>query len=147
MIAIFSGFLVVGAMFAGAKLGGWTAFFLLMTILTSVTGFMFPIVKLTPALIVGSIACLILIVTLIALYKYQLAGKWRVIYVVSAMVSLYLNVFVLIAQSFQKVSFLNPFAPTGSEPPFAIAQGVTLVAFVLLGVIAVRRFHPRRLVM
>ncbi len=147
MIAIFSGFVVLGAMFAGANLGGWTALFLLMTILTSVTGFMFPIKTLTPALIVGTIASLILVVALVALYKHQLAGRWRVVYVVSAVVSLYLNVFVLIAQSFQKVSFLNPYAPTGAEPPFAIAQGVALISFVVLGVMAVRRFHPRRLVM
>jgi len=147
MLAIFAGFFVVGAMFAGANLGGWTAFFLVMTILTSLTGFLFPFKTVTPAIIVGGIASLILIVALLALYKYRLAGRWRVVYVVGAVVSLYLNVFVLIAQSFQKVSFLNPYAPTGSEPPFLIAQLTTLVVFILLGWMAARRFHPSRLVM
>jgi hypothetical protein len=147
MLAIFAGFIVVGAMFAGANLGGWTAFFLIMTILTSLTGFLFPFKTVTPAIVVGVIASLILIVALWALYKHRLAGRWRVVYVVSAIVSLYLNVFVLVVQSFQKVSFLNPYAPTGSEPPFMIAQVATLVAFIILGWMAVRRFHPMRLVM
>ena len=135
------------AMFAGANLGGWTAFFLIMTILTSLTGFLFPFKTVTPAIVVGVIASLILIVALWALYKHRLAGRWRVVYVVSAIVSLYLNVFVLVVQSFQKVSFLNPYAPTGSEPPCMIAQVTTLVAFIILGWMAVRRFHPMRLVM
>lgn len=147
MLAIFSGFMVVGAMFAGANLGAWTAFFLLMTILTSLTGFLFPFRTVTPAIVVGVIASLILLVALWALYKHRLAGRWRVIYVAAALASLYLNVFVFIAQSFQKVSFLNPYAPTGSEPPFLVAQVTTLVAFVLLGVVAAKRFHPARLVM
>jgi hypothetical protein len=147
MVAIFSGFVVVGAMFAGSKLGGWTAFFLLMTILTSLTGFMFPFRTVTPAIVVGGIASAILLVALWALYRQRLVGGWRMVYVVAAIASLYLNVFVLIAQSFQKVSFLNPYAPTGSEPPFLIAQVTALVAFVLLGVLAARRFHPTRLAM
>jgi hypothetical protein len=147
MIAIFAGFIVVGAMFAGSNLGGWTAFFLLMTILTSLTGFLFPFKTVTPAIVVGVVASLILLVALWALYWGRLAGRWRVVYVVAAIASLYLNMFVLIAQSFQKVSFLNPYAPTGSEPPFLISQGVTLAAFVILGVMAARRFHPMRLVM
>jgi hypothetical protein len=147
MLAIFSGFIVVGGMFSNARLAGWTAIFLILTILTSATGFLFPIGPVTPALVVGVVASLILIVALVALYKYRLAGRWRAIYVTAAMVSLYLNVFVLIAQSFQKVSFLNPLAPTGSEPPFAIAQGATLVGFVILRWLAARRFHPDRVVM
>jgi hypothetical protein len=147
MLAIFSGFMVVGAMFAGAGLGGWTAFFLIMTLLTSLTGFLFPFVTVTPAIVVGVIASLILLVAVWALYGRHLAGRWRVVYVVAAVASLYLNMFVFIAQSFQKVSFLNPYAPTGSEPPFLIAQVTTLVAFVLLGVFAAKRFHPNRLVM
>lgn len=147
MIAIFAGFIVVGAMFAGANLGGWTAFFLLMTILTSLTGFLFPFKTVTPAIVVGVIASLVLIVALWALYKHRLAGRWRVVYVAAAIASLYFNMFVLIAQSFQKVSFLNPYAPTGSEPPFLIAQVTTLVAFIALGVVAAKRFHPLRLVM
>jgi hypothetical protein len=147
MIAIFAGFIVVGGLFASAPLPGWTAFFLVMTILTSLTGFLFPFKTVTPAIVVGAIASLILIVALLALYRHRLAGRWRNVYVVSAIASLYLNVFVFIVQSFQKVGFLNVLAPTGSEPPFAIAQGVTLVAFVILGWIAARRFQPARVAM
>ena len=86
-------------------------------------------------------------VALFALYAGRLAGRWRTVYVVTAMIGLYLNVFVLIAQSFQKVSFLQPLAPHGNEPPFVIAQAVTLVAFLLLGWMALRKYHPLRLVM
>ena len=147
MIAIFAGFIVVGGMFANAGLGGWTAFFLLMTILTNVTGFMFPITVFTPALVVGTVSSLILLIAAYALYGGKLRGAWRSTYVVTALVGLYLNVFVLIAQSFQKVSFLQPLAPKGNEPPFAIAQVSALVAFVLLGFLALRRFHPARVVL
>lgn len=147
MVAIFAGFVVLGGMYSNGPLGGWTAFFLLMTILTNVTGFMFPIAGFTPALAVGALSTLLLLVALYALYKEKLRGGWRATYVVTAMVGLYLNVFVLIAQSFQKVSFLQPLAPKGNEPPFAIAQGVTLVAFLVLGLVALRRFHPNRVVM
>jgi hypothetical protein len=147
MIAIFAGFIVLGAMFSSAKLAGWTIFFLVMTLLTNITGFMFPIAGFTPALAVGTVSTLLLLVAAYALYNGKLRGSWRATYVVTALIGLYLNVFVLIAQSFQKVSFLQPLAPTGSEPPFAIAQGATLIAFVLLGWMAVRRFHPTRVIL
>jgi len=147
MIAIFAGFIVLGGMYSNAGLGGWTAFFLVMTILTNVTGFMFPITVFTPALVVGTVSSLLLLVALYALYKEKLRGGWRTAYVVTALIGLYLNVFVLIAQGFQKVSFLQPLAPNGNEPPFAIAQGVTLVAFLVLGFVALRRFHPTRVVL
>ncbi len=147
MVAIFAGFIVVGGMFANAGLAGWTLFFLLMTILTNVTGFLFPIAGFTPALAVGTLSTLLLLVALYALYKERLHGGWRIAYVVTALIGLYLNVFVLIAQSFQKVSFLRPLAPNGNEPPFAIAQGVALVSFVLLGFLALRKFQPARVAM
>jgi hypothetical protein len=147
MIAIFAGFIVVGGMFSNTALAGWTAFFLFMTILTNVTGFLFPIGGFTPALAVGTLSTLLLVVALISLYARKLTGSWRTIYVVTAMIGLYLNVFVLIAQSFQKVTFLQAYAPTGSEPPFLIAQVTTLIVFVLLGWMALRRYHPMRLVM
>jgi hypothetical protein len=147
MIAIFAGFIVVGGMFSNAGLAGWTAFFLFMTILTNVTGFMFPFGGFTPAIVVGSLSTLLLLVACYALYKEKLHGGWRATYVVTALIGLYLNVFVLIAQSFQKVNFLQPLAPKGNEPPFAIAQGVTLVLFVLLGFMAFRKYRPMRVVM
>jgi hypothetical protein len=142
MVAIFAGFIVVGGMFSNQGLAGWTAFFLVTTILTNVTGFLFPFGAVTPALAVGVISSAVLIVALAALYLYRLDGRWRLIYVVTALTGLYLNVFVMIVQSFQKVSFLQPLAPTGSEPAFVIAQVAALIAFVLMGAMAAMRFQP-----
>jgi hypothetical protein len=142
LVAIGSGLIVVGGMFASHKLPGTTALFLFTTALTSVTGFLFPIRGFTPALGVGILACVILAVALFALYKEHLVGAWRWIYVITALVSLYLNVFVLVAQSFMKVSALNALAPTQSEPPFAITQAVVLVIFILIALIAVVKFRP-----
>ena len=142
LVAIGSGLMVVGGMFASHKLPGTTALFLFTTALTSLTGFLFPIHGFTPALGVGIVACVILAVALFALYKECLVGAWRPIYVITAIVSLYLNVFVLVAQSFMKVSGLNALAPTQSEPPFAITQGVVLVIFIIIALIAVVRFRP-----
>jgi len=119
-----------------------TALFLFTTALTSVTGFLFPIHGLTPALGVGIVACVILAVALFALHKEDLGGAWRWIYVIAAVASLYLNVFVLVVQSFVKVSVLNTLAPTQTEPPFAITQAIALAIFILITLIAVIRFLP-----
>ena len=73
---------------------------------------------------------------------FRLAGPWRWIYIVGAVLALYLNVFVLVVQAFGKLPPLHRLAPTGSEPPFAIAQGLTLVLFIVLGTLAFRRFRP-----
>jgi hypothetical protein len=142
LVAIGSGLIVMGGMFASHKLPGTTALFLFTTILTSVTGFLFPIHGFTPALGVGILACVIVAVALFALYKEHLVGAWRWIYVITATASLYLNVFVLVAQSFAKVSALNVLAPTQSEPPFAITQAAVLVIFILIGLIAAVKFQP-----
>src|SRR5215469_8995303 len=142
LIAIGSGLIVVGGLFASDSLPLTTALFLLTTALTSVTGFLFPIHGFTPALGVGIVACVILAVALFALYKERLVGAWRWIYVISAVASLYLNVFVLIAQSFMKVSALNALAPTQSEAPFAITQAAVLAIFILITLIAVVKFRP-----
>jgi NADH:ubiquinone oxidoreductase subunit 6 (subunit J) len=93
---------------------------------------------------VGVIALVVMVPTLYAIYGAKFAGSWRVIYVVGAVVSVYLNAFVGVVQAFQKLVFLHPLAPNGNEPPFAIAQGLTLLAFVAVGVLGVRRFHPLR---
>ena len=138
-----TGFVVVGLMLQSAPIAGWNAFFLISTILTSVTGYFFPIIKgLTPAHIVGAISLVILAVALFALYSKKLAGRWRAIYVASAVAALWLNFFVAIVQSFNKFAFLNKFAPTGSELPFAATQGIVLILFIIMGVAAVRRYHP-----
>jgi hypothetical protein len=142
LVAIGSGLIVVSGMFASQRLPGTTALFLFTTVLTSVTGFLFPIHGFTPALGVGILACVIMVVALFALYKEHLVGAWRWIYVIAAIVSLYFNVFVLVVQSFMKVSALNALAPTQSEPPFAITQAAVLVIFILIGLIAVAKFRP-----
>ena len=142
LVAIGSGLIVVGGMFASHKLPGTTAIFLFTTALTSVTGFLFPIHGFTPALGVGILACLILLVALFALYKEHLAGAWRWVYVIAAIASLYLNVFVLVAQSFMKVLALNVLAPTQSEPPFAITQAAVLAIFILITLITAVKFRP-----
>ena len=146
LVAIGSGLIVVGGMFASHRLPVTTAIFLFTTILTSVTGFLFPIHGFTPALGVGILACVIFAVALFALYKEHLVGGWRWIYVITAVVSLYLNVFVLVVQSFVKVSALNALAPTQTEPPFAITQAVVLAILILITFVAVVKFRPPRAV-
>jgi len=142
LIAIATGFVVVAGMLRSNVAPGWTGLFLATTILTSVTGFLFPADKVLPSHIVGGISLVVLTIATAALYTFRLMGSWRWLYVASAIVALYLNVFVLVAQAFLKIGFLKALAPTGSEPPFLIAQGVVLVAFVLLGIKTLRSFHP-----
>ncbi len=146
MVAIFAGFIVLGGMFSNAGLASWTVFFLVTTILTNITGFMFPFGGITPGIAVGVLSSLLLVVAIVALYGFHLQGRWRLIYVATATLGLYFNVFVLIVQSFQKVSFLKPLAPTGSEPPFVVAHAVNLIGFVVLGWLAARAFKPARIV-
>ena len=141
LVGIFAGLVVVFGMFSSKKLDGWTALFLATTVLTSVTGF-FPRDHILPSHIVGIISLVVLAIAILALYALHLAGPWRWIYVVSAVVALYLNVFVGVVQAFQKLPLLASLAPTQSEPPFLIAQSVVLVIFVVLGIVAVRSFHP-----
>ena len=142
LIGIATGLVALAGMLAGKLLNGWTGLFLLTTVLTTVTGFLFPISVFTPALGVGILSTVILVIALAALYVFHLAGAWRPIYVITAVFALYLNSFVGVVQAFQKVSFLQPLAPTQSEPPFLIAQGALLGLFVVLGIIAVVRFRP-----
>ena len=140
MIAIALGFVVAGGILASSRLPAWTAWFLLLTILTSATGFLFPFTKILPSHIVAIISLVLLAVAVYALYGKGLAGIWRTVYVVTALLALWFNVFVLIAQSFQKVALLNVYAPTGAEPPFAITQGIVLLFFIFLIVLGIRRF-------
>ena len=142
LVGIVSGFVVVFGLLAAKRLDGWTAIFLITTVLTSVTGFLFfPIHKLMPSHIVGTISLIVLAVALYARYVRQLAGPWRWTYVVTATLALYFNVFVLVVQSFLKVPALKALAPTQTEPPFAIAQGLVLLLFLVLGTFAVKRFR------
>ena len=142
LVGIAAGMVVLFGMLASKRLEGWTALFLSTTVLTSVTGFLFHSEKFGPPHVVGVISLLVLAVTIPALYAYRLAGPWRWTYVVGAVLSLYLNVFVGVVQAFQKIPFFNAFAPTQTEPAFAIAQGIVLLIFIALGALAVRWFHP-----
>lgn len=142
LIGIASGFVVVAGLLSGKRLEGWTMIFLITTVLTSVTGFGFPFTQLLPSHIVGVISLVVLVFAILARYTFRLAGAWRWVYVVGAVMALYLNVFVLIVQLFQKVPALKAMAPTQSEPPFLIAQLAALVLFVVLGARATSRFHP-----
>jgi hypothetical protein len=142
LIAIFAGFVVAFGLLTAKRLDGWTALFLIMTVLTSVTGFFFPFHGFTPAIYVGIISLLVLAIATFARFGGKLAGAWRWIYVVTAMLALYLNVFVLIVQLFQKVPALKALAPTQSEPPFLVAQLVALVLFIVLTILGVTKFRP-----
>jgi len=142
LAAIVSGFVVLFALIAGRQ-HGWTGCFLATTILTSVTGFLFPFHKLLPSHVIAAFSLVVLAASMFALYARHLVGAWRSTYVVTAIVALYFNVFVLIAQSFQKIPALKKLAPTQSEPPFAIAQCIVLLLFVVLGLAAVRGFRQK----
>lgn len=141
LAGIASGFVVMFGMIAGKRFNGWTALFLTTTVLTSVTGFGFPFNGITPGIVLGIISLVVLPVAIYARYARHMLGAWRWIYVVTAIFAQYLNFFVLIVQAFGKVPVLHELAPTQKEPPFAIAQGVALVCFLVLGILAVRKFR------
>jgi hypothetical protein len=142
-IGILTGiYVVVGGLMRGHVLRAWTPVFLGTTFLTSVTGFLFPITGFTPALGVGVVSLAVLALASFELARKNWAGSGRWIYAASATVALYLNVFVLVAQSFQKVPPLHALAPTGTEPAFIIAQLLLLGIFVFVGIRAGKHFHP-----
>ena len=142
LVGIFTGFVVLFGLLAGKRLDGWTKWFLISTVATCVTGFFFPFHGFTPAHGVGIISLLVLAVAIFARYPRHLAGHWRWIYAVTALLALYLNVFVGVVQAFLKVPALHAMAPTQTEPPFKLTQLVVLSLFVLLGIIATIRFRP-----
>jgi hypothetical protein len=141
VLGIIAGLVVVGGLMAGTRLDGWTVFFLATTILTSVTGFGFPFTKISPPQVVGGISLVVLTVCLAARYWKQLEGRWRATYVVTAVLALYLNVFVLVVQLFVKTPALAQLAPTQQESPFAVTQALVFALFVWLGWTALRRFR------
>jgi hypothetical protein len=141
LIGIFSGLVVLFGLLSAKHLDGWTKWFLITTVLTSVTGFFFPFHGFTPAIGVGIISLLVLAVAIYARYPRQLAGHWRWIYVVTAVIALYFNVFVAVVQAFEKVPALKVMAPTQTEPPFKLTQLVVLALFIVLGIVAAIRFR------
>ena len=142
VVGILTGVVVALGMLRSDRMPRWTDVFLGTTVLTSVTGFFLPATKFLPSHATGILSLLILAVTVYAWYGRKLAGRWRGIYVGTAIAALYLNVFVLVVQAFLKVEPLKALAPKQSEPPFVATQAVVLIAFIALGVIAVKRFRP-----
>ena len=142
LIGLLAGVLAVAAMLADKRPGAETAVFLGFTILTSATGFLFHSAKIGPPHIVGVLSLVVLAVACVALYGFRLKGVWRPVYVITALMALYFNAFVAVVQAFDKIAALKALAPTGSEPPFLVAQLAVLAAFVVLGFLATRRFHP-----
>ena len=141
LIGIVSGLVVVYGMLSGKAIEKWTNLFLLTTVLTSATGFLFPVEHLLPSHIIGTISLVVLAGTLLARYAFHLAGGWRKTYVFTAMIALYLNCFVLVVQLFLKVPSLHATAPKGQEPPFLISQLVLLALFIGLTIKAAKGFR------
>jgi hypothetical protein len=142
LIAMAAGLIAILGMIRNNRMDGVNGVFLLFTVLTSVTGFLFPIHGLTPALILGILSIALLAIALAARYLYGMRGIWRWIYVVTAVLAQYFNSFVLVVQSFLKIPALHALAPQGNEPPFATAQGAVLLIYIVLGYLAVKRFRP-----
>ncbi len=142
LVAIATGLVVMVGILGGKRLDNWTFWFLLTTVLTSLTGFGFPFDRLLPSHIFGFISLVVLLIAIVGRYAFNMEGHWRWLYVVTAMLALWLNVFVLVVQSFMKVGFLNALAPTQAEPPFLIAEFVVLVVFIVMGIAGLRKFRP-----
>jgi hypothetical protein len=138
LAGIVSGFVVIDGFLKAKRRDGWNAFFLVMTILTSVTGFLFPRNGITPGQTVGGISLVLLVIALVARYPLHFSGAGRWLYIVTALIAQFFNFLVLIIQSFQKIGPLKELAPTQSEPPFLIAQVAALVLFVVLGILSLR---------
>jgi len=141
LLGILSGILVIFGMLGAKRMNGMTAVFLTTTVLTSVTGFLLPAHKLLPSHILGILSLIVLAIAIFARYGKHLAGGWSRTYAVMAVIALYFNVFVLVAQLFMKVPSIKALTPTQTEPPFKIAQGVVLLLFIILAVLAAKRFR------
>ena len=142
LIAIFTGLVVLLGMLGGKRLDGWTKWFLITAVATTVTGFFFPFHGFTPAIGLGIISLPFLAITILARCSRHLAGAWRWIYVIGAVICLYFNLFVLVVQLFEKVPALNALAPTQTESPFKLTQLVVLMVSIVLAIAAVIRFRP-----
>lgn len=144
LVGIIAGLVVVGGFMAGVRFNGWTGLYLVTTVLTNVTGFGFPFAILRPSHIVGVISLVVLAVAIAARYWKHLNGAWRAVFVVSSVLALYLNVFVLIVQLFQKTPALIALAPNQSGPVFVVTHLIVLALFVILGRAAMRGFRNER---
>jgi hypothetical protein len=142
LVGIGAGIFVIYGLLTSRRLGILTALFLITTVATSLTGFLFPFKGVTPGIILGILSMIVLILAIVALYVKGLAGGWRGTYVVSVCLAYYFNFFVLIAQSFEKVPALHTIAPTQASPGFGITQLAVLLIFILLTIRAFKKFHP-----
>ena len=142
LIGILSGFVVAFGLLASERLDGWTALFLVTTVLTSVTGFFFPFHGITPGIVIGILSLIMLAIAILARYALHLVGAWRWIYVLTAMIALWFNSFILVVQLFEKVPALHALDPTQSGPPFKVTQVVVLLLFLLMTIAAAIKFHP-----
>ena len=142
LVGIGSGLIFAAGLIKNRTSNALTAVFLSTTVITSVTGFMFPFHQVTPGIVVGLISLAVLLPAIAALYAFGLSGIWRPVFVLGSVIALYFNVFVLVVQSFRKVPALNALAPKQTEPAFAIAQLIVLVAFIVIGTMAIKRFRP-----
>lgn len=145
LVGIFTGSVVLFGLLAGERFDGWTKWFLITTVATSVTGFFFPFHGFTPAYAVGGISLVVLAIAIVARYRLEMAGPWRWIYIVTAMIAFYFNVFVGVVMAFRRVPALHAIAPTQTEPAFAITQLAVLALFVVLAIVATIRFRPQPL--
>jgi hypothetical protein len=141
LIGIAAGFVVMVGLLRGTELRGWTAVFLVTTVATSVTGYGFPVDRLLPSHVVGALSLVVLAIAIVALYGLRLRGIWRSVYVVCVALALYFNVFVGVVQAFLRIPALHALAPQQNEPPFVIAQLIVLAGFIVLTILAVKRFR------
>jgi hypothetical protein len=141
LVQLVSGIIVVIELMGSRSSGPWILVYLVSAIATSVTGFLFPFDKFLPSHAFGIVSLILLLLVILARYTFHFAGAWRLVYVVGLVITVYLDAFVAIVQAFLKIPSLHALAPGGSEPPFAIAQGILLVIFVWLGIVAARNFQ------
>ena len=146
LIGIGSGVVVIYGLIKAKTLAGWTKLFLATTAATSITGLFFPFNGFTPALALGVLSLIILLIASLALYRHRLHGAWRRTYAITAVIAVYFNVFVFVVQLFRRVPLLNALAPTQSEPPFQIAQFAVLLLFAAIGIRAAMAKPQRGLV-
>ncbi len=142
LVGILSGLVVMYGLLTANRLERWTTLFLVSTAATNLTGFLFPFKGITPGIVIGVLSLIVLVFAVVGRYALNLTGPWRPIYIVAASVALYFNVFVFVVQSFEKIPQLRALAPTQKEPPFAVAQLLVLLLFVVVTGFALKRFRP-----
>ena len=142
LVALASGVVVVRHLLAARVPPGITALFLATTVATSVGGFLFPFRQIGLGHIVGTMSLFVLLPTVMALYGFRLAGAWPWIYASGAVAALYLNTVIAVTQIFAKAPLLRPFATGLTAPAYLLTQAAVALLFVVLGVLAARRFHP-----